>query len=76
MLSLFSCPVKFTIKYELNALRLLSSHVPPPHDVRAFAVLDCSWLAPNMDQGVSDSIGSDMFLQSLAESTTDIGTFI
>ena len=30
VLSLFSCPVKFAMKYELNALRLLSSHVPPP----------------------------------------------
>ena len=63
------------MKYDLNALRLLSSHVPAL-DVRAFVVRDCTWLAPNMDQGVSDSNGSDMLLQSLAESTTDNGTFI
>ena len=47
------------MKYELNALRLLSSHVPA-HDVRAFAVRDCSWLAPMMDQGVSDCIASNV----------------
>ena len=63
------------MKDELIALSFFSSHVPA-HDVRAFAVRDCTWLAPNMDQYVSDSIGSDMLLQSLAESTTDIGTFI
>ena len=38
VLSLFSCPVKFTMEYELNALRLLSSHVPAL-DVRFFSVL-------------------------------------
>ena len=62
------------MKYELNALRLLSSHVPAL-DVRTFAVRHCSWLAPNMDQFVSDSIGSDMLLQGLAD-ITDNGTFM
>ena len=47
------------MKYELNALRLLSSHVPA-HEVRAFAVRDCSCLAPIMDQDVSDCIASDV----------------
>ena len=51
------------MKYELNALRLLSSHVPA-HDVRAFAVRDCSWLAPIMDQGVSDCIASDVIYRA------------
>ena len=47
------------MKYELNALRLLSSHVTVLY-VRAFAVRDCSGLAPKMDQAVSDFIASNV----------------